>query len=171
MKNGGFFAIFFFSQTQYYVETTSLQHNDVVALKKAVFERFEGTKKARHLLALLGLLGQKHCLDVGEDTTLGDGDSRQQLVQFLVVPDGQLQVTGDDPGLLVVASGVACQLEHLSGQVFHHSSQVHWCASTNALGVVALAQVTVDTSYGELQTSTAGTSLGLSLGFASLSAS
>ena len=30
---------------------------------------------AGHLLGLGGLLGQEHCLDVGEDSTLGDGHS------------------------------------------------------------------------------------------------
>ena len=51
---------------------------------------------------LVRLLGQEDSLDVGEDSTLGDGDSGKQLVQLLVVPDGELEMTGDDPGLLVV---------------------------------------------------------------------
>ena len=53
------------------------------------------------LLVRLGLrrrllLGEEDSLDVGQHTTLGNGDSLQQLVQLLVVPDGQLQVSGDD---------------------------------------------------------------------------
>ena len=48
---------------------------------------------------LVRLLGQEDSLDVGEDSTLGDGDSGKQLVQLLVVPDGELEMTGDDPGL------------------------------------------------------------------------
>lgn len=106
------------------------------------------------LLGLLGLLGQKHSLDVGEYTTLGDGDSREKLVQLLVITDSQLKMTGDDPGLLVVTGSISCQLENLSSQVFHDSSQVHWCSSSYTLSIVALAQVTVDTSNWELQTST-----------------
>ena len=43
-------------------------------------------------LLLLGLLGQEHSLDVRQHTTLGDGHTGQQLVQLLVVADGQLQV-------------------------------------------------------------------------------
>ena len=73
---------------------------------------------------LFGLLGEKDSLDVGEDTSLGDGDSSQELVQFFVVTDGQLQVTGDDPGLLVVTSGVTSQLEDLSSQVLKDGSEV-----------------------------------------------
>lgn len=38
----------------------------------------------------LGLLGQQHGLDVGQDTALSDGNFAQQLVEFLVVADGQL---------------------------------------------------------------------------------
>ncbi|KAK2852043.1 hypothetical protein Q5P01_008319 [Channa striata] len=62
----------------------------------------------------LGLLGQQHRLDVGQHAALSDGDSAEQLVELLVVAHGQLQVTGDDPGLLVVAGGVSCQLQDLS---------------------------------------------------------
>ena len=76
-------------------------------------------------LGLLGLLGEEDGLDVGQDTSLGDGDAGEQLVQLLVVPDGQLKVTGDDPGLLVVTSGVTGQLEHLSCQVLHDGGHVH----------------------------------------------
>ena len=52
--------------------------------------------------SLVSLLGQEHGLDVREDSALGDGDSGEQLVQLLVVPDGQLEVAGDDAALLVV---------------------------------------------------------------------
>ena len=36
---------------------------------------------------------KKHCLDVWQDTTLGDCDAREQLVQFLVVSDGHRQLS------------------------------------------------------------------------------
>ena len=109
----------------------------------------------RDLLGLLGFLGQKHGLDVRQHTSLGDGDTGQKFVQFLVVADGQLQVTGDDPGLLVVTGGVSCQLENLSGQVFHDGGQVHWGTGSDALTIVALAEQTVDSANGELQTGAA----------------
>lgn len=63
-------------------------------------------------------------VNVGEDTTLGDGDVTEQLVQLLVVTDGELQVTRDDTRLLVVTSGVASQLEDLSSQVLKDGSEV-----------------------------------------------
>ena len=58
-----------------------------------------------------GLLGKEVLVNVGEDTTLGDGDVAEKLVQLLIVADGELKVTGNDTGLLVVASGVASKLE------------------------------------------------------------
>ena len=60
-----------------------------MALKRAVLLHKSPT--ASDLLGLLGLLGEEHSLDVGEDTTLGNGHSGQELVQLLVVTDGQLQ--------------------------------------------------------------------------------
>ena len=88
-------------------------------------------------------------MDVGEDTALGDGDVTQKLVQLLVVADGELKVTGDDARLLVVTSGVASQFENLSGEVLKDSGEIDGSAGTDTLGVVALAEETVDTTNGE----------------------
>ena len=49
-----------------------------------------------------------------------------------------------DTRLFVVTSGVPCELENLSGEVLQHSSQIHGCASTNALSIVAFLQETMD---------------------------
>ena len=122
-------------------------------------------------MGLLCLLGQKDSLDVGQHTSLSDGDARQEFVQLFVVADGELQVTGDDPRLLVVAGCVSCQLENLSGQIFHHGSQVHGCSGADALSIVAFAQMTVNTTNGELETSTGRASLALSLRLSTFTAS
>ncbi len=122
-------------------------------------------------LSFSGLLGQKDGLDVRENTSLGDGHSCEKLVQLLVVPDGELKMTGVDPRLLVVAGGVAGQLQYLSGEVFHDGRQVDGGSGSNTLGVVAFSEMSVDSSHGELETSSAGARLGLSLGFSSLSTS
>lgn len=101
---------------------------------------------------------EEHTLvDVGQNTTLGDGDVTQELVQLLIVPDGELEVTGNDTRLLVVTGGVASQLEDLSCEVLEDGSEVDGCAGTDTLGVVALAEQTVDTADGERQTSLGGT--------------
>jgi hypothetical protein len=130
-----------------------------------------GTRKKDDLRLLLRLLWQEDGLDVGQDAALGDGDAGQQLVQLLVVPDGQLQMTGDDTSLLVVTGGVACQLEDFGGQVLHDGGQVDGSAGSDALGVVALAKETMDSAHGELEPSAAGAGLALSLDLATLSTS
>jgi len=40
-----------------------------------------------------------------QDTTLRDDDVSEKLVELFVVSDSELQVTGNDTGLLVVTSG------------------------------------------------------------------
>ena len=71
-----------------------------MALKRAGC--FDVTSGSNLLGGLVRLLGQEHSLDVGENSTLGDGDTSEQLVQFFVVSDGKLKMTGDDSGFLVV---------------------------------------------------------------------
>jgi hypothetical protein len=92
-------------------------------------------------------------VNVGQNTTLGDGDVSEKLVQLLIVADGELKVTGDDAGLLVVASGVASKLEDFGSQVLKNGSEVDGSTGTNTLSVVALAEKTVDTANGECETS------------------
>lgn len=105
------------------------------------------------------LLGQEVLVDVWQNTTLGDGDVSQQLVQLLIVSDGELKVTGDDTGLLVVTSGVASQLEDFGSEVLEDSGEVDGSTGTNTLSVVALAEKTVDTTNGERETGLGGTGL------------
>ena len=90
-------------------------------------------------LLLLGLLGEEDSLDVGEDTTLGNGDTGEEFVQFLVITDGELEMTGDDPGLLVITGSVASELKNLSSEVLHDGSEVHWGTSTYTFSIVSLA--------------------------------
>ena len=100
---------------------------------------------------LLGFLGQKYSLDVGQNTSLCNCDTGEQFVQLLVVAHSQLKMTGDDSRLLVVTSSVARQLEDLSAEIFKNSSQVDWSTGANALSIVAFAKKTVDTTNWELK--------------------
>ena len=111
--------------------------------------------RERKCLLLLGLLGEKDSLDVGEDTTLSDGDSGEKLVQLLIVTDGELKMSRDDSGLLVVPSGISGQLEDLSSEVLEDGSQVDGGTSTDTLSIVSLAEKTMDTSNWELKSSSA----------------
>ena len=99
-------------------------------------------------------------MNVGQDTTLGDGDVTQQLVQLLIVADGELQMPGDDTGLLVVTGGVASQLENLGSEVLEDGGQVDGGTGTDTLSVVALAEQTVDTTDRERETGLGRTAIG-----------
>jgi hypothetical protein len=103
------------------------------------------------LLGTARLLGEKDGLDVGQHTTLGDGDTGEKLVQFFVITDGELEMSWDDPGLLVVTGCIACQLEDLSCQVFHDGSKIDWRTSSDTLSIVSLSQQTMDTTDWELK--------------------
>ena len=48
--------------------------------------------QAKRLLLLSGLLRQQHGVDVRQNSSLGDGDTSQELAELLVVPDGELDV-------------------------------------------------------------------------------
>jgi hypothetical protein len=48
----------------------------------------------------------------------------EKLVQFLIVADGQLEMTRDDTGLLVVTGGITSQLENFGSKVFEDGSKV-----------------------------------------------
>jgi len=56
-------------------------------------------------------------VNVWQDTTLSDCDVTEKLVQFLIVSDGELQVTRDDTRLLVITSGVAGKFEDFGCKV------------------------------------------------------
>lgn len=64
-------------------------------------------------------------MNVGKDTTLGDSDVAEELVQFLIVADGQLEMTRDNASLLVITSSVAGQLEDFSSEIFKNGSKIN----------------------------------------------
>jgi hypothetical protein len=103
---------------------------------------------------LLCLLGQKDGLDVRQHTALSDGYSTEEFVELLVIADSQLQMAGDDAGLLVVAGSIAGQLEDLSGQILKHGRQVDRSPGSDAMSIVALAKKSVHTANGELEPGT-----------------
>jgi len=63
-------------------------------------------------------------VNVWQDTTLSDRNVSQKLVQFLIVSDGELKMTGNDTGLLVVTGSVTSQLKNFGRKVFEDSSEV-----------------------------------------------
>ena len=65
-------------------------------------------------------------MDVWKDTTLGNCDMAQELVQFLIVSDGELQVTRDNTLFLFIAGSVTSQLKNLGSEVFEDSSEIYY---------------------------------------------
>ena len=104
-----------------------------------------------HRLSLLALLGEEHGVDVGEHTAGCDGDASEELVELLIVADGELDVPGDDAALLVVTGGVACELKDLGGKVLEDGGEVHWGTSANTGSIAAGAEVAVDAAHRELE--------------------
>ena len=68
--------------------------------------------------------GDLTLVNVGQDTTLCDCDVSEKLVQFLIVADGELVMTRDNTGLLVIAGSVTSQLEDFGREVFENSCEV-----------------------------------------------
>jgi len=99
-------------------------------------------------------------VNVGENTTLCDCDVSEEFVQFFVVPNGELKMTWDDTGFLVVSCCVSGQLEDFSCKIFKYGCEVDWCTSSDSLSVVALAEKTVNTSDWECETSLGRSRLG-----------
>ena len=117
----------------------------------------------RSLLLLGGLLGEKNSLDVGEDTTLSDGDAAEELAELFIVSDSELKMSGNDSRLLVVSGSVASELDDLSGQILEDGGHVDGSTSTDSVGPVASSKHSVDSADGELETSSGRSGL-LALG-------
>lgn len=90
-------------------------------------------------------------MDVGQHSTRGDGDLAKQLAQLFIIANSQLDVPGNDPGLLVVTGCIASKLQDLSREVFQYCCQVDWGASSNSGSILALLKVASDTPDRELQ--------------------
>ena len=111
---------------------------------------------------LLGALGDKNGVDVGKNTTLGNGDTAEELVELLVVAHGKLNVTGHNAGLLVVAGSVTGKLEDLSSEVLKDGSKVHRGTGTDTGSELTLLQEAADTGHGELKSGLGALAHGLS---------
>ena len=75
----------------------------------------------------------------------------EQFVEFLVVSDGQEDVSGDDSGLLVVLGGVSCQFENFSSEIFKDCCKVDGGSGSDSFGVVGMSEESSNSSDGELK--------------------
>ena len=92
-------------------------------------------------------------MDVGEDTAGGDGDAAHELIKLLVITNSELHVSGHNAGLLVVAGGIASELQDLCGEVLKHGGHVHGGTSAHAGGHLGLLHVAGHAPHGELEAS------------------
>ena len=107
------------------------------------------SKQVRYLLG--GLLGEKNSVDVGQNSSRGNGNSSKKLVQLLVVLNGKSDVPGNNTGLFVVTSGVSGKLEDLSTEVLKNSGEVYRGSSSDTRSVLSLTKESSDTSHRELK--------------------
>ena len=97
-----------------------------------------------------GGLADKRLVDMGDNTTTGDG-GLDKGVKLLITTDGEKQMTGGDTLHLKIFTGVTGKLKNLGGQVLHDGGSVHGGGSTNTLlGVNTGLEESVDTTDGEL---------------------
>ena len=101
-------------------------------------------------------------MDVGENSSLRDGDVAEELVQLFVVSDGELDVTRDDSGSLVVLGGVAGEFEKLGGEVLEYRGHVDRSSRAGSLGKATLAEVASHAADGKLETCLGAPGRGLS---------
>ncbi len=52
-------------------------------------------------------------MNVGQHTALGNGNVAEKLVQFLIIADGELEMTRDDTGFLVITCCISGQFKDL----------------------------------------------------------
>jgi len=108
-------------------------------------------------------------VDIGKHATLRDRHIPQELVQLLVVLDGQRDVTRHDARLLVVACGVPGELQNLGAEVLEYGGEIDRGACAHAGGVLAVAEVATDTAHRKLESGLGGGGGGLLLAASSLS--
>ena len=103
-------------------------------------------------------------MDVRENTAGRNRDGAQELGEFLVVADGQLDVARHNSGLLVVAGSVASEFENFGGEVFKHGGEVHRSASSHSLRILSSLQVARNATDRELKSRLGGSAHGLLAG-------
>ena len=116
---------------------------------------------SRGSFLLLGR-GEEGNVDVGEDTTGGNGGTTHKLVELVVVSDGHLDVSGDDSGSLEILGGVSGKLEDLSCEVLEDGGEVDGGSGSNSGGEFTGLHVSGDSSDGELESSSLGSADGTS---------
>ena len=99
-------------------------------------------------------------MDVGEHAALGDRDAREELGELLVVADRELDVARDDARLLVVARGVAGELEDLGGELLEDGGEVDRRAGADAGAPARRQHLPPHTRTSQAAASSGGSAMG-----------
>ena len=108
-------------------------------------------------------------MDVGENTTAGNGSAAHESVELLIVADGELEVAGSDGLLLVLSSGVAGKLEDFARKVLEDGGGEDTSANANLLGIASLSEHPGAAANGEDEIGSAGGGACLRLASSALS--
>ena len=82
--------------------------------------------------SLLASLLEEENVDVGFDSSRLDGGVDEELVHLLVCSDGLLDVSGSDPGSLVLLAEVARHFHQLCHNVLNNRGQSDWGGSADS---------------------------------------
>ena len=99
----------------------------------------------------LARLGEEDGMNTGEYSTRREGRGAQDLVQLLVVADGQLQMARCDRLLLVLFRGIPSEFDDLTGEILEDGSHEDTCTPTNLGGVATLPEHAVAAAHWEDQ--------------------
>jgi hypothetical protein len=69
--------------------------------------------------------GKLTLMNVWQDTTLCDCDVSEKFVQFLIIANGELEMTRNDTGLLIITGSIASQLENFGREIFEDGRKVN----------------------------------------------
>ena len=99
-------------------------------------------------------LWEKEDVDVWENTTGGDGGSAEELVEFLIVADGELDMTRHNGLLFVLSAGITGEVKDLLREVLHDCGGEYAGSDTNHRCIATLFIVAVHSADGEDEIST-----------------
>merc|ERR1711879_798280 len=91
-------------------------------------------------------------MNVRHDSSAGNDAVLKNLVQFLVVFNGKLNISWNDSLFLVVARCIASKLEKLRDEVFEHRGHEDRRPRTDSRAIAALFQITLHSADWEGET-------------------
>ena len=97
----------------------------------------------------LPMLAKEEAVDVGEHASVGDGCLSDELVQLVVILDGQLQVARCNCLLLLLLGCVARKLADLTSEILKDGCSEDSSTDTNLRTVATTLVHRVDACYGE----------------------